>query len=229
MTNYKKNPEMVEGPYYADGGSMRSDIRDGQAGVNLTLEITVCDAESGVPLSGVDVDLWHCNATGYYSGFDSDPDELPTDLSNGQIPTNEDRFLRGRQTTDGNGNVNFKTIYPSWYTLRTPHIHFKIFEGEKCNLTSQFYLPESNTQELLDNHPDYTRKIDQDTHNGTDPVIATTKGEFDNTWIELTKTDDGYQGTAVIYITPGEIHEPIHPMPGRIPPRGGRPHEVPIK
>lgn len=225
----KKNPEMVEGPYYAGGGAVRSDIRDGQPGVNLDLTVSIINAEDESPVAGVDVDLWHCNAAGYYSGFDSDPDELPADLSNGQIPTNDERFLRGRQTTDEQGNVRFMTIYPSWYTLRTPHIHIKIFEGETCNITTQFYLPEQLTQDLLGSHPDYARKAQQDTHNKTDPVIASTPGDFDNTWVELKETDDGFIGTAKVFITPGEVHEPIHPMPGRIPPRGGRLHDVPVR
>lgn len=225
----KKNPEMVEGPYYAGGGEERSDIRDGQPGVNLDLTIEILNADDETPMVGVDVDLWHCNATGHYSGFDSDPDELPNDLSNGQIPTNNDRFLRGRQKSDANGCVRFMTIYPSWYTLRTPHIHLKIFEGGQCNLTTQFYLPEQLTQDIMNNNPDYARKAEQDTHNHTDPVIASTPGEFDNTWIDLEETSDGFIGRAKIYITPGEIHNPIHPPPGKIPPRGGRLHNVPVK
>ena len=88
--------------------------------------ITLVDADSGEPLADVDIDLWHCNATGHYSGYDVDPDSLPENISNGQKATNDDTFLRGRLTTNTEGQVTFLTIYPGWYTLRTPHIHLKI-------------------------------------------------------------------------------------------------------
>ncbi len=224
-----KNPEMVEGPYYAGGGDYRSDIRDGLPGANLELTITVLNADNGSPVTGVDIDLWHCDAIGRYSGFDADPDELPSDLSNGQIPTNEDRFLRGRQTTDEQGQVTFLTIYPSWYVLRTPHIHLKIFEGDVCNLTTQFYLPENLNQKLNAEHPDYARKVKQDTFNNTDPVIATSPGDFDNTWVDITEGSNGFIGNAHIIIKPGEVHEPIIPPGDQIPPKGGRSHSTPVR
>ncbi len=224
-----KNPEMVEGPYYAGGGEYRSDIRDGLPGVNLEMTIQVVNSSDGSPVSGVDIDFWHADASGRYSGFDNDPDELPTNLSNGQIPTNDERFLRGRQTTDAHGKVTFLTIYPSWYVLRTPHIHLKIFEGDVCNLTTQFYLPEAINQKLNKEHPAYARKADQDTFNNTDPVIATSPGEFDNTWVDIAEGPDGYIGRAIVVITPGEVHEPIIPPDGQIPPKGGRPHNTPVR
>jgi len=224
-----KNPEMVEGPYYAGGGKYRSDIRDGSSGENLELTITIINAEDRSPIEGIDVDLWHCDAAGVYSGFDTDPDEVPNDLSNGQIPTNADTFLRGKQTTTADGKVTFLTIYPSWYALRTPHIHLKIIENGTCNLTTQFYLPEQLTQQILESNADYARRIEQDTFNQTDPVIATSPGDFENTWIDVKRGNDGFVGTASVYITPGEVHEPIHPTPGQIPPKGGRLHDKPVR
>ena len=44
MSNKQKqqpSPEMVEGPFYANGGPYRSDIREGQPGQKLDLTITV--------------------------------------------------------------------------------------------------------------------------------------------------------------------------------------------
>lgn len=224
-----KNPEMVEGPYYAIGGTYRSDVRDGLPGAKLELHIQVLNAADGTPLSGIDIDLWHADAIGRYSGFDANPDEVPADLSNGQIPTNDDTFLRGRQTTDGDGNVTFLTIYPSWYALRTPHVHLKLFEGDVCNLTTQIYFPEALNQKLNTEHPGYARKNEQDTFNNRDPVIATTSGDFENTWVDIAEGADGYIGHATVIITPGEVHEPIIPPAGQIPPKGGRPHDVPVK
>ena len=39
-------------------------------------------------------------------------------------------FLRGTQVTDGEGRVEFETIYPGWYPGRTVHIHFRAYTEE---------------------------------------------------------------------------------------------------
>jgi len=222
------SPEMVEGPFYANGGPCRSDLREDQPGQRLDLTITVVDAGDGAPLSGIDVDLWHCNATGHYSGYDVNPDELPENISNGQPATNDETFLRGRQTTDTRGQVTFQTIYPGWYALRTPHIHLKIFEGENCNITTQLYLPE-NLNQSLTRTQDYARKGSQDTFNNTDPVIANTPGEMGTSWVDIALEPDVFLGAATVAITPGNINDLIIVPPGRIPPLGGRPHDKPVK
>jgi len=50
------------------------------------------------------VDIWHCDAGGVYSGFESGEGE---------------RFLRGAQSTNEDGIARFTTIYPGWYQGRT--------------------------------------------------------------------------------------------------------------
>lgn len=222
------SPEMVEGPYYGVGGADRSDIRDGQSGANLELVITVYDGNTSEPLCGSELDLWQCNATGHYSGYDINPDELPTDISNGHKATNEDTFLRGRQTTDENGEVHFRTIYPGWYVLRTPHIHLKVFTDGHCNITTQLYVPEVLSQDIYA-EDDYARTIEQDTHNHTDPVIGKYGGENPAIWIELEETADGYRGHAAVTVDPNENREPIFIPSGRIPPLGGFEHKIPVR
>ena len=226
--NIQASPEMVEGPYYSRGGEYRANLRDGQSGQKLDLTITVVNAENGEPVAGVDVDLWHCNATGYYSGYDIDPDGIPTNISNGQKATNDETFLRGKLTTDAQGQVTFQTIYPGWYTLRTPHIHLKIFEGENCNTTTQLYLPENLTQELY-RTADYARNVEQDTFNNTDLVIGNTDVDIDSLWIEVEQGPDIFLGRSTLAIIPGNVNDLIIVPPGRIPPKGGRPHDKPVK
>jgi protocatechuate 3,4-dioxygenase beta subunit len=221
-------PEMVEGPYYSRGGSHRSDIREDQEGQQLDLIITVLNCEDGTPLVGADVDLWHCNATGHYSGYDIDPDEIPDNISNGQVATNEDTFLRGRQTTDDNGQVIFRTIYPGWYTLRTPHLHLKIFEGENCNTTTQLFLPEALNQDLY-RTVDYARQAEQDTFNNTDLVIGNTPADIKALWVDIEQRPDVFIGRVTLPISPGNVNDLIIVPPGHIPPKGGRPHDKPIR
>jgi protocatechuate 3,4-dioxygenase beta subunit len=222
------NPEMVEGPYYSRGGTYRSDIREGQDGVVLNLAIKVIDANTGQGLAGSDVDLWQCNATGHYSGYDADPDELPADISNGQKASNPEIFLRGRQTTDVNGTLQFITIYPGWYVLRTPHIHLKVFTKGRCNVTTQLYLPENLNQKTYEND-DYRRTIEQDTHNCTDPVIGKFGGESPTIWIEVDETAAGFNGSATVTVDPNEDREPIFIPSGRVPPLGGFEHKIPVR
>ena len=231
MTDRKESqpsPEMVEGPFYSNGGEYRSDLREDQQGQTLDLTITVVNAKNREPLAGVGVDLWHCNATGHYSGYDVNPDALPTNISNGQKATNNETFLRGRLTTDAVGQVTFQTIYPGWYALRTPHIHVKIFEGENCNTTTQLYLPEALNQELYQASA-YARNVEQDTYNNTDPVIGNTPGDMQSLWIDIQKGPDVFLGRATLSVTPGQLNDLIIVPPGRIPPLGGRPHDKPVK
>jgi protocatechuate 3,4-dioxygenase beta subunit len=222
------SPEMVEGPFYSNGGEYRANLREGQQGQKLDLTITVVNAENGEPYAGVDIDLWHCNATGHYSGYDVDPDALPENISNGQPATNDDTYLRGKLTTNAQGQVTFQTIYPAWYTLRTPHIHLKIFEGDNCNTTTQLYFPEDVSQELYST-PEYARNATQDTYNKTDPVFGNTPGDTDSLWIDIEKGPEFFLGSAVISIAPGNINDLIIVPSGRIPPLGGRPHDKPVR
>jgi protocatechuate 3,4-dioxygenase beta subunit len=111
--------DKTEGPFFVDELLNRSDIRvdpsDGstQAGVPLELTINVVRSDADcAPAAGVQIDLWHTNASGLYSD----------EASNG---TAGQMFLRGYQVSDPAGAVTFTTVYPGWYSGRTIHIHLK--------------------------------------------------------------------------------------------------------
>ena len=63
--------ELTEGPYYFDVDSIRSDIREDREGTLLRLAIRVREAGSCEPIENAVVDIWHCDATGNYSGFEA--------------------------------------------------------------------------------------------------------------------------------------------------------------
>jgi len=69
-------------------------------------------------MSNVAVDVWHADITDTYSAF-----------SNNQNADLTTTFLRGIQITDASGQVEVRTIFPSWYTGRDIHIHFKVKIG----------------------------------------------------------------------------------------------------
>lgn len=73
-------PALTEGPYFVDDQLNRSDIRiepsDGSmkegAPLRLVFRVSDVSANACVPLVGAQVDIWHCDAQGVYSGV-SDP------------------------------------------------------------------------------------------------------------------------------------------------------------
>ncbi|CAE6534429.1 unnamed protein product [Rhizoctonia solani] len=62
-------PEVTQGPYHILGELVRQNITEGQAGVPLTVEVDFIDIETCEAVPNLWVDAWHCNSTGYYSGY----------------------------------------------------------------------------------------------------------------------------------------------------------------
>jgi len=118
-------PEAGEGPFYLDPKLLRSDIISGQPGAPLQLALQVVRVGDCATLANARVDVWHADALGLYSGYEqqSGVGGVSTKAAAGQ------QYLRGTQFTDPAGNVQFRTIFPSWYGGRTPHVHFKVFLG----------------------------------------------------------------------------------------------------
>jgi protocatechuate 3,4-dioxygenase beta subunit len=139
-----------EGPYWIDDRTFRRDIRDDQQGQDLLLQLQVIDAPRCEPLPDAVVEIWHCNALGYYSGYaGQDPDADPTEITDivDHLPEQSpERWLRGAQRSDAEGNCEFLTVYPGWYSGRTVHIHLKVHLNGSRLITSQLYFP----QELND-------------------------------------------------------------------------------
>lgn len=111
-------PDVTQGPYYVTGELIRKNVVEDQPGVPLFLDVQLIDTNTCEPVPQVYIDLWHCNATGVYSGVVANGNGNSNDASN--INTT---FLRGLQQTDGYGVAQFETIFPGHYTSRTTHIH----------------------------------------------------------------------------------------------------------
>ncbi|KAJ6092405.1 hypothetical protein N7467_004374 [Penicillium canescens] len=111
-------PDVTQGPYYVSGELVREDIVESQAGVPLYLDIQLIDTNTCDPLPDIYMDLWHCNATGVYSGIIAGGNGDSSDEDN--INTT---WLRGIQASDEDGVVHFESIFPGHYTGRTAHIH----------------------------------------------------------------------------------------------------------
>ncbi|MDQ3930671.1 MAG: intradiol ring-cleavage dioxygenase [Chloroflexota bacterium] len=181
-------PEMTEGPYFVDVDLNRSDIRsntsDGamSAGVPLALAFVVSQVGSSActPLGGAQVDIWHCDADGVYSGVQ------------GSSGTN---FLRGYQVTDASGKANFTSIYPGWYSGRAVHIHFKIrtkgADGGDYEFTSQLFFDENVNNAVYAQAP-YSSKGQADVPNARDSIY---RSGGDQLLLTPTESNGGYTAT----------------------------------
>jgi protocatechuate 3,4-dioxygenase beta subunit len=101
--------------------------------------------ESGNPLAGVLMEIWHCNAAGKYIHH-NDPSLVPVDPN----------FIGvGRVMTDAQGRYRLRTIKPGAYAVpehsfpgtqknwwRPPHIHFSLFgPAYPSRLVTQMFFP----------------------------------------------------------------------------------------
>jgi len=189
------------GPYFVDEGVPgfnRSDVRSNlngtsrQAGVPLTLTVQVLDTKAAcAAMSGVQVDLWHCNALGVYSD----------EASEG---TSSQTWLRGYQVTGPSGTVTFTTIFPGWYRGRTTHMHLRVRSKYSAasstsdgRNTTQFFFPQDVINEISTSMAPYrTRGVNLRT-NASDYVYSSqTKGK---TELELSGSPgSGYAASASI-------------------------------
>jgi protocatechuate 3,4-dioxygenase beta subunit len=103
------------GAEHLNRSDIRTDPSDGSVrpGVllNLTINLQQASSSNCGPLAGARVDVWHCDAGGTYSGETANNSKVR-------------KYLRGYQIDD-NGNEQFTTTYPGWYS-RTIHIHVRV-------------------------------------------------------------------------------------------------------
>ena len=128
-------------PRTENGGSL---LRSPTPGPPLFFKGWVRDAE-GKPIAGAEVDVWHASPVGLYETQDPEQAEMN---------------LRGKFTTDGNGEFSFRTIKPAGYPIptngpvgallraqkrhpfRPAHLHFLIYKPGFKTMTSQVYSPD---------------------------------------------------------------------------------------
>ena len=117
------------------------------------------------------MEIWQCDALGRYSGFpppDSSVVATAETAPRGEYLADQS-FLRGRQTTDAAGMVEFLTIYPGWYPGRTVHIHLMVHTDDAV-LTSRLYFPDEVSDQVLARAP-YAERPGRDTINATDEIF----------------------------------------------------------
>jgi protocatechuate 3,4-dioxygenase beta subunit len=169
-------PEVTEGPYWIANKLTRRDVRDGQPGTLLTLHLYVENAKTCKVISGADVEIWHANAAGSYSGVNG----------------NSKRYLRGHQKTSASGLAIFKTVYPGWYTGRTTHIHVKVHVGGNEVHTGQLFFPDT-TNAAVYRTGTYAPRGQADMKNASDNIYE--QAGAAKAQLHMRKGANGYVGT----------------------------------
>jgi protocatechuate 3,4-dioxygenase beta subunit len=181
--------EQDEGPYHRDAQPARRDVVEDRTGVALQLGIRLA-RRGETPPRVATVEIWQCDALGQYSGFPP-PDSsrvVTAETASRAAYLPEETFLRGRQSTDGNGMVEFGTIYPGWYPGRTVHIHLMVHTEGRV-LTSQLYFPDETSDEVLAREP-YATRPGRDTTNASDEIFPT---GGDPAVLDVLPTADGFR------------------------------------
>jgi protocatechuate 3,4-dioxygenase beta subunit len=159
------SPQETAGPFpiKTPAQLVRENIVVDRKGIPLLINLCIKNNSANCkPLANVFVDIWHCDADGNYSEY-------------GDIPMQKKdytkkHFLRGRQTTDSNGQVSFISIFPGWYQGRAPHIHVEVLDkNEKSLLVSQIAF-EENQVNVIYTTKHYRGPADQ--KNETDMVFS---------------------------------------------------------
>lgn len=185
-------PTETRGPFPIKSPAelMQANIVSDRRGIALLINLKIQDqSESCKPLSGVLVDIWHCDAEGNYSEYGG------TRLQ--EVNYTQAHFLRGRQTTDANGQVSFISIFPGWYPGRAPHIHVEVLDQEKKPLlNTQIAFPDESTAEV---YASRGYKGKEDTSNSDDGVF---RNSLDGNMADSVSGNlrDGYTLTKVITV-----------------------------
>lgn len=159
------SPSETKGPFpiKTPAELIRENIVSDRMGVALQIVFTIQNKNNNCePIAGALVDVWHCDNEGKYSEYGGTP--LQTTDYTGV------HFLRGRNTTNTNGQVTFVSIYPGWYPGRAPHIHIEVLDSSGNSLlNTQVAFPESTSNEV---YATSNYKGEADKSNASDNVFA---------------------------------------------------------
>ncbi|KEP55338.1 putative extracellular dioxygenase [Rhizoctonia solani 123E] len=209
-------PEVTEGPYYINNELVRSDVREGEAGIDLLLDIGVIDTTTCQPLEDAFVEIWSCNATGSYAGFTQvvlgppPSSTAPTPAGGRPLPGMSDQltFLRGGAPTNENGILEFKTIYPGYYTGRTIHIHAMVQTktiGSKngdLHHIGQIFFDDALTDQVV-TLPTYSNTTQTRTRNEQDRFLQGANTDGYNSFADAEPLGESIEDGVLAYITIG--------------------------
>ncbi len=162
------SPSETAGPFPTKSPSslVMTDIRSDRTGIEMQIHITIQNKNNNcAALSDAIVDIWHCDKDGYYSEYGG------TGMQS--LNLQGVHFLRGRQSSDTNGLISFKSIFPGWYSGRAPHIHVHVYDATgKSLLVTQIAFPTDVCDTVYTTATQFYKKGKQDTSNAVDNVFS---------------------------------------------------------
>jgi protocatechuate 3,4-dioxygenase beta subunit len=196
------SPSETEGPFPTKTPSslVTNDIRSDRTGVAFTIKIVIKNRNNSCAvLAGALVDIWHCDKDGYYSEYGG--------TSMQTVNYTSVHFLRGRQTTDSNGQVTFTSIFPGWYSGRATHIHVHVYNASGTSLlVTQISFPEGSSSAVATVNSSagqtygYTKGLTGYTYNASDNVFSDDSSSLELAAVTGSLTA-GYTLTHTIYVS----------------------------
>lgn len=161
------SPSETKGPFPIKTPSqlVLENIKSDRVGIALLINLKIENKNNNcAPLPNVLVDVWHCDKDGNYSEYGG------TQMQ--QTDYTSVHFLRGRQTTNSNGEVSFISVYPGWYQGRAPHIHVEVLNDNGSSLlVTQIAFPENISSEVYSS-TNYAAHGQADTSNLKDNIFS---------------------------------------------------------
>lgn len=175
-----------------------TDITNNRTGIPFTIEIAFKNTlQNCNPAWGLAVDIWHCDKDGYYSEYGGAGNPFQTkDMRN-------EHFLRGRQITNPDGIVTYKSIFPGWYDGRSTHIHVHAYNPKgQSILITQIAFPEGSNSAVVQVNAStangYTKGMSGYTYNAQDGEFK--DGVSDEMSVVTGSVATGYKLTHTIYL-----------------------------
>ena len=135
--NLIRTPWQGEGPFYPDIIPEDSDndlVKKGDNSVEAGGKILILNGilvnSDPQPVNQVSIEIWQTDKNGVYLHSGS----FARDIMDKQFQG------FGRTKTDHKGQFFFRTIVPTEYPGRTPHIHMKLWREGQNVLTTQLYI-----------------------------------------------------------------------------------------
>jgi protocatechuate 3,4-dioxygenase beta subunit len=193
------------GPFWRDDQPLSASgdtlLRSPTPGPGLVVRAAIED-DSGRPVAGAEVDVWHSSPEGLYENQD---------------PNQAEMNLRGRFVSDSAGCFDFRSVKPAGYPIpidgpvgdlvratrrhhyRPAHLHFMIYKPGFKTLITQIYVPD-------DQH------IDSDVQFGVTRALIGNYVGHDEPSPEFGSATPWYSLDQRFVLEPGEARRPVAPI-----------------